>query len=228
MHCLPWARGLAAATLLATVAMPVFSAPVMVDFEASGFTVLADGESHTVDGFSFTAVGAGAVIDPSFCDPFTEYCAVGNSSTFLSALNDTQINLGHSSRVFTLGSFSAALVPSPLVDLTGMLARLQLNGVDGQGNAVATSVALAEDGVSGNFLFGLYDASALGNLRSLNFSLCFDDGFGNCGAPVFLNDAQFALDDLSLSVPEPGAAWLVALSLAGLALTRRRLTRSSR
>ena len=220
MFTLSWARGIAAASLLATAALPTFATPVMVDFEP-GFVLLANGESYTEDGFSFTAAGAGAVIDPIFCDPLTEFCAVGNSTSVLSALNDTEIDLTHASDMFGLGGFSAAFMPSPLIDFSGSQITLKLDGISAGGAAVSTSFALLEDGSTGNFLFGLYDASALGLLRSLHFSVCFDDGI-SCGPSAFLNDAQFSLDDLNLTVPEPGAAWLVALSLAGLALSRRR------
>lgn len=223
MSSTSWARALAAATLLSATVAPALADPVVVDFEP-GFVTLANGETYAQAGFNLTAVGAGAVIDASFCDPLVEFCAVGNSTSFLSALNDTEIDLTHSSRNFRLGSFSAAFVPSPLIDFSGAQVKLQLNAINALGAAVAATVDLAEDGSSGNFVFGLYDASALGWLRSVHFSVCFDDGV-NCGASPFLNDAQFALDDLSVTVPEPGAAWLVALSLAGLALARRRTVR---
>ena len=213
-------RSLAASALLATVALPVGANPVTVGFEP-GFVLLGNDETYTEAGFNFTAAGAGAIIDPSFCDPVTEFCAVGNPTSVLSSLNDTTITLRHVSRVFGLGQFSAAFFPSPLVDLSGVDAKLQLNGVSASGAAVFASFDLLEDGSTGNFLYSGYDASSLGLLSAITFSACFDDGV-NCLPSDFLNDAQFSLDDLVLTVPEPGAAWLVALSLAGLALTRRR------
>lgn len=209
----------AAAALCAAIA-PTFAAPVSVDFEP-GFVLLGNGDTYTQDGFSFTAVGSGAIVDPIFCDPVAEFCAVGNNTSVLQSLNDTRIDLTHASRVFSLGAFSAALVPSPLVDLSGVTAKLRLDGMGAGGGAVSTLVDLLEDGTSGNFLFGQYDASALGNLWSLSFSVCFDDGT-SCTASPFLNDAQFALDNVSVQVPEPDAAAMVALALAALALTRRR------
>lgn len=215
-------RSLAATALLATVALPVSANPVTVGFEP-GFVLLGNGDTYTEAGFNFTAAGAGAIIDPSFCDPFVEFCAVGNDTSVLSSLNDTTIRLAHAHRVFGLGMFSAAFLPSPLVDFSGADTKLQLNGVSASGAAVFASFDLIEDGSTGNFLYGSYDASSLGLLRAITFStsVCFDDGV-SCVPSTFLNDAQFSLDDLTLTVPEPGAAWLVALSLAGLALTRRR------
>lgn len=212
-------RSMGAVAALGAAAVPALAAPVNVDFEP-GFVLLADGDAYTQDGFSFTAVGAGAVVDPIFCDPVVEFCAVGNNTSVLQALNDTQVNLTHASRVFSLGSFSASFLPSPLVDFSGANVKLRLDGVAAGGGAVSALVGLLEDGSSGNFLFGQYDGSALGNLSSLRFSVCFDNG-ASCGASPFLNDAQFALDNVSLNVPEPGAAAMVALALAALALTRR-------
>ena len=163
------------------------------------------------------------MINPIICDSSAgALCALGNASSVLSALNDAEIDLT-SGRVFSLGSFSAAFVPFPDVDyFSGVPIRLKLDGIAAGGGAVGMAVDLLEDSaVPGNFLFGVYDASALGMLRSLHFSVCFDNGLG-CSPSPFADDGRFALDDLSLTVPEPGAAWLVALSLAGLALARRR------
>lgn len=213
-------RSAGAAAALCAAFGPALAAPVTVDFEP-GFELLGNGDAHTQEGFSFTAVGSGAVVDPIFCDPITEFCAVGNNTSVLQALNDTQIALTHASDTFRLGSFSASFLPSPLIDFSGTGAKLRLDGVRVGGTAVSSLFDLAEDGTSGNFLFGQYDASTLGNLQSLRFSVCFDDGT-SCAASPFLNDAQFALDNVSLQVPEPDAAMLVALAMAALALTRRR------
>lgn len=225
MFNLSWARGAAAAALLAAAALPALAAPIVADFEP-GFVIINAGETYTQSGFGFTALGSSAVIDPIFCASAAgELCANGNSTSVLSALNDAVIDLSHS-RIFSLGSFSASFVPYPDVDFfSGLPIKLKLDGLSVAGAAVGMLVDLLEDGSNpGNFLFSSHDASALGALRSLQFSVCFDNGLA-CEPSPFANDGRFALDDLSLTVPEPGAAWLVALSLAGLALTRRRRAR---
>lgn len=213
-------RSAAAAAALCAACWPALATPVTVDFEP-GFVLLGNGDAYTQDGFSFTAVGSGAVVDPLFCEPTLEFCAVGNDTSVLQALNDTQIDLTHGAGIFRIGGFQAAFLPSPVIDFSGIAVKLRLDAVAMGGGTSSTLFDLLEDGNTGNFLFSQYDASTLGNLQSLRFSVCFDDGV-SCGASPFLNDAQFVLDNVGLQVPEPDAAALVALALAGLALTRRR------
>lgn len=213
-------RSVAAAAALCAACWPAFAAPVTVDFEP-GFVLLGNGDAYTQDGFRFTADGSGAVVDPLFCDPTLEFCAVGNGTSVLQALNDTQVALTHDQGLFQVGRFQASFLPSPLIDFSGIAIKLRLDAVAMGGGTSSTLLDLLEDGNTGNFLFSQYDASVLGNLQSLRFSVCFDDGV-SCTASPFLNDAQFALDNVNLQVPEPDAAMLVALALAGLALTRRR------
>lgn len=221
-----WARHLTGAAILAIAATPALAASVTVDFE-NAFTAVGPGQvepSYTDQGYRFTPTGGDAEIGPSFCGA-PDFCAVGNNTSYLSALNDAEVTVTRTDGgTFSLLSFAASFLPSPALDYTGLDIRLALIGIGAGGNA-SQSVDLLGDG-AGNFVFNSYAVDpSLRNVSSLTFSACFFDGTSCVRASgLATNDAQFSIDDLSF-VPEPSAAWLVALSLAGLALTRRRAAR---
>lgn len=214
-----WARHLIGAAVLAAT-VPVVAAP-MIDFEPEQRFVFA-GDSYAQAGFLVTPSGGGdALVDFSTCDPASEYCAVGNATSYLTALNDAQLTITSANGdFFNLGSFDASFFPSPWLDFTGSMFRLLLAGTTSGGGAVMQTVDLLEDGISGNFLFNSYSVdSSFAQLSSVSFSVCLWNGTV-CATPA-QNDAQFAIDNIAF-VPEPSAAWLVALGLAGLAFARRR------
>jgi len=210
---------------LLALGCPALAAPSTVDFEP-GFILLTPGDTYAEKGVRFTPGGGDAIIDVSFCDPNSEFCAVGNSTSFLSALNDAVLDM-RADFILNLLSFDAAFFPSPFIDFSGEDVRLQVDGVTVGGQTVSQDFPLLEDGASGNFLFSTYQApAAFGALQSVSFSVCFQHG-NACDRPSgqFLNDAQFALDNIVFDVPEPMPAVLLAISLAALATVRSRKTR---
>lgn len=223
-----WARHLIGAAVLVAIAAPVVAAP-MIDFESPSPWLYSFDGTYTQAGFLVTPTGGGgtpdAIVDISFCNPFLEYCAVGNNTSYLTTLNDAQLTITSASGdLFNLGSFDASFFPSPFINFSGSMFRLLLTGTTSGGGSVTQTVDLLGDDGFGNFSFDSYMAdSAFTQLLALSFSVCLVDQT-SCVAPG-QNEAQFAIDNIAFnanSVPEPSAAWLAALGLAGLTLTRRR------
>ena len=135
-------------------------------------------------------------------------------------------------RAFSLNAFDAAFfpLPTPVGLFAGAQMGLKIVGTLWDGGTVEGAVSLLEDpNFAGDFLFASYSAGSSPLLRSVTLGACVFTGI-DCersgaafdAAGFLFNDLQFAIDNLSVSIPEPSALWLVALSLSGLALTRRR------
>lgn len=224
---LQWA---ASAALGAALCLPVAgqaSVLARVDFEAAPpLTVVGPGQSdasYSEAGFRFTPSGGDAQVDLSFCSA-PDFCAVGNATQYLTALNDASVTIAaESGSSFSLGSFEASFVPSPSLDYSGLSILLTLSGALSGGGTASQTFELLGTG-AGDYLFSGYSVDeALRNTTALTLSVCLVDptlGSACLSDPTYINDAQFALDNLAF-VPEPSALWLVGLALAGLGLTRR-------
>lgn len=212
-------RMLQALLLSAAIQVPSF-AGVIIDFESSQALVDA-GSSYQQNGFKLTPSGGDALVDFSFCDPSSEFCAVGNNTSYLTALNDAKVTLVHVSRVFSLSTFDASFVPPAFLDFSGKAVRLVLSGTQAGGSIIDQSFNMVE-GTLGNFNFSSYSLSdSFGLLQSLTFSACFFEAGACVRGGQFLNAAQFAIDNLAVEVPEPSVLWLTAMGLGALALARR-------
>ena len=221
MFLSPIAKRLFQALLLSAASQLPSFAGVIIDFESSQALVVA-GDNYQQNGFKLTPAGGDALVDASICDPITEFCAVGNATSYLTALNDAQVTLVHVSRVFGISSFDASFVPPPFLDFSGVKVRLLLTGNQVGGSVFSQSFALVE-GLLGNFEFSTNNlSSSFGLLTSLTFSACFDTGLSCERGGNFLNSAQFAIDNLAVEIPEPSVLWLAALGFGALALSRRR------
>jgi hypothetical protein len=175
--------------------------------------------------------GIGSVIDSS--DPFScdiIACPAGASGKYLAILNDGAVQLSHPGALsgFTVTGFDFAFMPPTPVG-PGNYGQLQLSGVNWQGATVMTRLDFPGQNADGSFLFGsaALDAAFRANVfSSLTISACIYDADAVCSnsfaSPAF-NQAQFALDNLSLNaVPEPASFLLAALGLGALGLSRRR------
>jgi hypothetical protein len=196
----------------------------VVTFEPR-FVFLAPGDIYQ-EGFArFTPAGGDVVIDPSFCDPTTAFCAVGNNTSFLTGQNDALVAMTVDvDRSFSLGSFDASFSPSPFINYAGLDIKLMLSGVAWGGGTVSAFFDLFEEPNTGNYVFSTYNVSPLfGPLESVTFGVCFQQG-ASCvrAADPFLNDAQFSIDNIQFGIPEPSAVWLMAIGLGLLAASRRR------
>lgn len=230
---------IAAATLGAAFASPAALADP-IDFESTLLTSLNGNESTSAGGFRFTAADgpvaqffgftgvAGAVYNGGQGCGDTP-CPAGNTSNFYTGLNDGSVTLTHEGgRFFGLGSldfgFLAAVPGLP----DGTWGQLRLSGSLVGGGVLERALDFAGQNVNGEFMFSnwLLDAGfASSALNSLTISACMYDGSGACvnsvDAPA-LNLAQFAIDNLAVSVPEPAAPALLMLGALGMALTARR------
>lgn len=242
---------LLATGLLCVCAGVAQAAAVLVNFEsAPPLTVVGPGQtdaSYTESGVIFTPTTSDAIVDASFClrgfgSPNSESCitsldatpGIDDPAVYLMALNGTSVEITMQ-HAFTLNNLDAAFLPAP--DPKGYFAGLSLGlklvGTLWDGGTVEATLSLLEHPTfDGDFIFSTYDGLGSAWLRSVSLSSCLITGldcvrggtdFDNAG--LLVNDMQFAIDNLTLTIPEPSALWLVTLSLSGLAFARRRSAR---
>lgn len=223
-----WIRYIATVGLLAAASMSCRAA--LLDFEA-GFEVVDPDGIYVEAGFRLSPSGGGAMVAPSFCDPFSEFCATGNLTSYMTVFNDAQLTItSETGALFSLVGFEASFFPTPLINFSGEDTWLRLVGMTSSGS-VTQMVRLVEDALApGNFVFSDYVAApGMVELASLTIGACFFDGTTCSG--LLANDAQFAIDDIVLGqteIPEPSAILLLGIALTGLAASRRRLRQSSK
>lgn len=210
----PAIGALFAAALLA----PAAQADV-IDFEPANLAgVYLPGDSFIQGSYTLTALADFGLIDTAAA--LGMQAPTGNATQFYFASNDGRLRLTRSDgQAFNLEALSLAFVPldPPSLQITQFWAF----GTRADGSAVnATFGYVPGNGSTYPFithagLVGMTD------LVSIEFRSCASGGMP-CSVAT-QNNGQFALDNISVSVvPEPGAALLMALGLAGLALRARR------
>jgi hypothetical protein len=199
-------------------------------FTEAGFTLrVANSASAEPD-----AVGlVGALIDSdnAFACVLTA-CPVGSGSTYFAGLNDGMLNLTIAGAAgFRIDGLRYAFV-APTAGLPNFsYGQLVLTGTTQTGSTISVANAFPGQNAAGRFTFDQFMVdSAFRNttLTSLTLNACLFDANGDCFSDrdFTMNQAQFALDDLDLTViPEPTSVALTLLGLAGLSsVSRRRRT----
>lgn len=232
-----WAKSLVAGAAALLSSSTLLAAPV--GFEGAFDVIGADPQqyassTYTEQGVQVSLTKDSAVLGPCFGGTYA--CPTGNASDQLQALNNPTVRVsaagsGHS---FSLQSLDAAFLANDVVDFHGLDLRLSVTGQILGGGTLSRLLSLVESSTTPNeFEFASYAfAPEWARLTSVSIGACLFDG-SNCVnddnslAPFNLlaNDLQFALDNITIDIPEPSAAWLVALSLGALVATRRRSAR---
>lgn len=234
-----WTAGLAAAALLC--AAPAMAS--IITFSALAPSAYASGETLSEAGYDLAMVGGpmaqhygyvdntgliADAADPLTCDVIT--CPGGADGHYLMVLNDGAVRLARSDLQggFLLGGLDLAFA-TPLPVDAGNYGMLRLSATLRDGGSASTMVSFAGQDANGVFAFGsaLIDASFRQlAFTSLTIDACLFDADMNCSNDFdhpAMNQAQFAIDNLSLTaVPEPGSLLLASLGLGALALQRRR------
>lgn len=198
-------------------------AATVIDFEGPDLGGLyLPGDSFAQAGFTLTTLFDFGVVDTAA--GLGAAAPSGNATQFYFNSNDGALRLAQTGGgAFDLMGFSAAFVPldPASAQATVIVARGTL-----QNDSLVSAVWQFAPSNTSSFPFTAYAGaafSAFNNLKQVDFYACSWVGGVACGAPT-QNNGQFAIDNISVSaVPEPGAALLLALGLAGLALHRRRL-----
>lgn len=178
------------------------------------------GESFSEGAFVLTTLNDFGIVDTAAA--LGAQAPTGNTTQFYFASNDGRLRLTHSAGLaFNLDSLSAAFVPldPPSTQATQLVAfGTRANGT------ISTGVFHYASSNGSSFPFLTYSLGVMTDLVSVEFRSC---ATLSCSVPT-LNNGQFAIDNISVSVvPEPGAALLMALGLAGVALRTSRARRST-
>ena len=207
----------------------------------AGDTVYNTGDAFTEAGFTLRVLNSatadadeygfvGALVNSS--NPFActiTACPVGNGSNYFAGVNDGMLNISFAGAAgFRLGSLSYAFVgPAPGL-ANASYGQLVLTGTTKTGATISIAGDFPGQDAAGNFTFDqfLVDPAFGGTtLTSLSINACLFDETGACSSERFVtqNQAQFALENLNLSVvPEPASIALMLLGLAGLGTVSRR------
>ncbi|MDQ2989616.1 MAG: PEP-CTERM sorting domain-containing protein [Pseudomonadota bacterium] len=162
--------------------------------------------------------------DPQGCA--SGACPVNNPGTYYAALNDSYIDLSfNGDRSFSIKSFDASFIGGnpTLSSYPALSGILEIQAITVDGATVFADFALNGPNANG-FQFGQFSTGAFGNLalQEAFFYGLVCNSVGQCDA--FNSDrAQFGIDNLAVSVPEPSTKLTFGLGLLGmLAFARRR------
>jgi hypothetical protein len=234
---LPLVKTLATLATAAVLSMSQAHATIVdIDFEDSAFSdvsLFVNGDTVEYKNVLFKTESldnglSGALIDGS--DPFTFFnlgFPGNNASSYYAALNNGWFSVQH--KIAGAGIRLTGLDFSFIAPLPGFInftvGQLVVAGqkADGSFNFAARDFAGQDD--KGNWQFDTWNniSDELGGGKFTNISVlaCLYTDSGAC-VLVENNQAQFAVDNMSIDVSAPATVGLFALSLAGLFAANRR------
>lgn len=197
----------------------------VIDFEAPGLTGLYfNNDSFIQSGFKMTVDLDAGTVDVG--TGLGGAAPSGNSTQFYTQLNEGGLIVERSGGgLFSLSSFDAAFVP--LDPAAGGTTVIVAKGVYANNTTTGVAWSFASSGTPSH-PFANYsnplDFASFNNLKLVEFYACAYDGINVCGGPL-QNNGQFAIDNITVSVPEPTTTVMLTLGLLGLVLRSRRSVR---
>lgn len=226
MNAGAWRTWLIAALAGLAAAMPAQA--VVVDFEDVQPTLFS-ASAISSGGFDFTSDGMGfSGVDSAAAFVFGN-APVNADGQFLFMLNgDGMVMRESTGERFSIGSFDASFV-APLGGLgAGLLpGELHIVGQKSGGVLVMDSRPFSASDGNGDFSFDSFGKGALAGqlFKQVGFYACIYQNDGSCSFTALDVPPQFALDNISVHIPEPASALLVILALGAAGATVRRRTR---
>lgn len=205
----------AALAATALCALPAHADVIHFEGEATAGVYLP-GESFSRGAFVLTAFNDFGLVDTAAA--LGMQAPVGNATQFYFASNDGGLRVSTNNGLgFDLNGFQFAFVPLDPPSLQTTV--LRIRGTLQDDSTVQAFASFTGNGDTGYTFSSLSLSSAAGftNLKQLEFQACSSVNGVFCNVPT-ANNGQFAIDNINVTVvPEPGAALLMALGLAGLA-----------
>lgn len=219
------------AVVAATVLACAAASAGVITFESFAPTIYSGGDMFGSGNDKLTVLGdpngfVGAIVQGSDASTCTvAVCPVGNASRYFAGLNDGGLSFMRTDTAILLSSLDFGFV-LPVDGLVGVsVGQLQITGTDRMG--ATTQIAKNFSGQNaGKFEFSRWDIGgtfAQTRFTQVAFNACLYLTDGSCSFDnnFTQNQAQFAIDNIEF-VPEPASIALVAISLGGMFVVRRR------
>lgn len=201
----------------------------MITFESVAPDIFNGGQSFTDglttltvlgDGFSGATVGAG---DNFACD--ITVCPKGNPTSFYVGVNDGSLSVKYTDGgpIRLQGLDFGFVLPLPML-IDGAVGRLEVTGVRMNGTLASISKEFNVQDGNGDYLFQHWNIGGQfgqTSFKSIMFNACVYDLDGACSS-LANNQAQFAIDNIAVAVPEPSSWLLMGLGLAAVGAVARR------